>query len=75
MGSAVLCKSENIFLQLFTERSLQARMSIDLTGMQSDVHIYYMQQVESQKKFAFELWQRIRHECIFPLLFSRPESR
>ncbi|TVY16037.1 putative 21.2 kDa protein [Lachnellula arida] len=31
-----------------------------------DIHIYYFQKNETQKKFAFELWERIRRE--FPEL-------
>jgi len=29
----------------------------------SDVHIYYFQNNGIQKKFARELWERIRREC------------
>jgi hypothetical protein len=35
--------------------------------LNSDVHIYYFQANETQKKFAKELWERIRREC-------RPDS-
>jgi Dopa 4,5-dioxygenase family protein len=30
----------------------------------SDVHIYYYQNNESQAKYAKELWERIRRECM-----------
>ncbi len=35
----------------------------------SDVHIYYFQENAEQKKFAKELWERIRRECEFCCFF------
>jgi len=35
-----------------------------------DIHIYYMQEDAYQTKFANELWERIRRECM-PLSVSR----
>lgn len=38
----------------------------------SDVHVYYFQANAEQLKFARELWERIRRECVlpFPLHFQ-----
>jgi aromatic ring-cleaving dioxygenase len=51
-----------------------------------DVHVYFQQNIESEVKFATELWERIRRECMLTLsparssgstnfLFTVPELR
>jgi Dopa 4,5-dioxygenase family len=36
----------------------------------SDIHVYYFQKNASQMKFARELWERIRRECLSPNILS-----
>lgn len=45
--------------------------SFEANKISSDVHVYYFQENKEQAKYAHELWERIRRECMYTQSFSR----
>lgn len=63
MGQEVDCEFAREIILILCSMCASG-MDIGLTkGDGSDVHIYYFQENTTQKKFARELWERIRREC------------